>query len=79
MLAQGDPRPPRAGPLGPAYVQSRYLLRGSAWARASSGRGKEREGRERRSQVRSSLEHVFISSFKFTGIAWGATCVNPCS
>lgn len=78
MLAQGDPRPPRAGPLGPAYVQSRYLLPGSAWARASKGRGEGGRGGERRSQVKSRLEHVFISSFKFTGTAWGATCVNPC-
>lgn len=47
MLAQGDPRPPRAGPLGPAYVQNRYLLRGSAWAglpAAEEGRGRGGRG-----------------------------------
>lgn len=30
MLDQGEPRPPRAGPLGPARAQMRYLLKGSA-------------------------------------------------
>lgn len=76
MLAQDHPRPPHAGPLGPAYVQRRYLLQGSACAWLPAGVG---EGRERRPQVGSSFECVFISSFKFTGVAWGATCVNPCS
>ena len=30
MLDQDEPRPPRAGPLGPARAQTRYLLKGSA-------------------------------------------------
>lgn len=43
MLDQDEPRPPRAGPLGPAYVQRRYLLEGSApaWLPAGEETGGE--------------------------------------
>lgn len=85
MLDQDEPRPPCAGPLGPAYVQRRYLLEGSAPAWLPAGEetvGEGGRGRENHPQVRrglrqswglgrdSSFESVFISSFKLVGVSW---------
>lgn len=68
MLDQGEPRPPRAGPLGPARARMRYLLKGSAPALERPDR--PRLGGVCGSHGGSSFEHVFISSFKLTGVVW---------